>query len=139
MKNRIAELQREQRALALQLDEIDGTIDLCETFSQYKANLIENQVNSRFRLAKFRMFRRLVNGGLEDCCEITVDGVPYSDLNNAMRVNVGLDCICALSKHFEVCVPLFIDNAESVTQLLDTPTQRIRLVVSAEDVKLRLA
>ena len=139
MKNRIAELRREQRTIAVQLDDIDGAIDLCETFSQYKANLIEDRINSYFQLAKFKMFRQLVNGGMEDCCEITVDGVPYSDLNTAMKVNVGLDCIGALSKHFGVCVPLFIDNAESVTRLLDTPSQRIRLVVSAEDVKLRLA
>lgn len=139
MKNRIAELRREQRTIAVQLDDIDGVIDLCETFSQYKANLIEDRINSYFQLAKFKMFRQLVNGGMEDCCEITVDGVPYSDLNTAMKVNVGLDCIGALSKHFGVCVPLFIDNAESVTRLLDTPSQRIRLVVSAEDVKLRLA
>lgn len=139
MKNRIAELQREQRVLAVQLDEIDGAIDLCEAFSQYKANLIEDRINSYFQLAKFKMFRQLVNGGMEDCCEITVDGVPYSDLNTAMKVNVGLDCIGALSKHFGVCVPLFIDNAESVTRLLDTSSQRIRLVVSAEDKELRLA
>lgn len=139
MQDRIAELQREQRATAAKLDEIDGAIDLCEAFSQYKANLIEDRVNSRFRLAKFRMFRQLVNGGLEDCCEITVEGVPYPDLNNSMKINVGLDCITALSEHFGVRVPLFIDNAESVTQLLDMPSQRIRLIVSAEDVKLRLA
>gem|GEM_PF-4484799 len=138
-RRRIEEFQQEKRATAAKLDEIDGNIDLCDALAQYKANLMEDRVNSNFRLAKFRMFRQLVNGGLEDCCEITVDGVPYPDLNNAMKINVGLDCITALSEHFGVCVPLFVDNAEGVTQLLDTHSQRIRLIVSAEDKELRLA
>lgn len=138
-RRRIAELQQKQRAKAAKLDEIDSNIDLCDDFLQYKANLTEDRINNRFRLAKFRMFRKLVNGGLEDCCEITVNDVPYSDLNTAMKVNVGLDCINALSEHFSVSVPLFVDNAESVTQLLDMSSQRIRLIVSAEDKELRLA
>ena len=35
-------------------------------------------------------------------------------------------------------MPIFVDNAESVTHLIDTDTQVIRLVVSEADKKLRL-
>lgn len=138
-KNRITELQQERRQTAQKLEEIDSGIDLCEEFAQYKANLTEKEINSHFRIARFQMFRRLVNGGLEDCCEITVNGVPYSDLNNAMKVNVGLDCIATLSDYFKVHVPLFVDNAESVTALLEIPSQLIRLIVSEQDKTLRIA
>jgi hypothetical protein len=36
-------------------------------------------------------------------------------------------------------VPLFVDNAESVTNLLEADTQIIRLVVSENDKEIRVS
>ena len=66
-----------------------------------------------------------------------MDGVPYRSMNNGSRVNAGLDVIRTLSEHYGMRVPLFIDNAESVTGLLPVGSQTVRLVVSAGDKKLR--
>ncbi|MEG2120204.1 MAG: recombinase RecF, partial [Pseudoflavonifractor sp.] len=94
--------------------------------------------NGCFKLARFRLFTQQVNGGLADCCEVLYGGVPYnSNLNSGARVNVGIDVISTLSAHYGVSVPLFIDNAESVTELQPLDTQVIRLVVSQKDLKLR--
>ena len=60
----------------------------------------------------------------------TVDGVPYEDLNNAMRINAGLDIINTLSEHYEITAPIFADNAESVNELIDVKSQLIKLIVS---------
>ena len=69
---------------------------------------------------------------------MTVDGVPYaSGLNTGARVNAGIDIINALSRHYGIQAPLFIDNAESVTRLERAEAQIIRLVVSEEDEELR--
>ncbi|EUG16535.1 TPA: hypothetical protein QBY22_002686, partial [Staphylococcus aureus] len=66
-------------------------------------------------------------------------GVEYdSGLNNASRINVGLDIINTLSKHFKVTAPIFIDNAESVTELIKTESQQIQLIVNEQDKKLRM-
>ena len=59
-------------------------------------------------------------------------------LNNGMKINVGIDIINALSRHYGVTVPLFVDNAEGVTRLEESDTQVIRLVVSEHDKELRL-
>ena len=59
-----------------------------------------------------------------------VDGVPFSDLNNAGRINAGLDIINAICRFEEVYAPIFIDNAESVNKLLPVNSQSIRLIVS---------
>ncbi|MNP21080.1 hypothetical protein D3C76_1136850 [compost metagenome] len=59
-------------------------------------------------------------------------------LNSAARTNVGIDIINALSDHYGFSAPIFIDNAESVTQLVDTDAQVIRLVVSETDKQLRI-
>ena len=99
---------------------------------------MEEGVNSLFRVARFRLFREQANGGLEERCDVVCGGVPYLGLNNGAKINVGIDIINTLSRHFGVAVPLFVDNAESVTRLEYADTQVIRLVVSESDTgKLR--
>ena len=89
-------------------------------------------------LVRFRLFKEQINGGLEDCCDVTVNGIPYATgLNSGAKVNAGIDIINTLSRHYGAQVPLFVDNAESVTQLAQADTQVIRLVVSEADKKLR--
>ncbi len=135
---RLEQLRAEQRARGAQLEELDKNIALCEDFTRYKVQFLTDAVNSRFRLAQFRLFREQLNGGLADCCDVMVDGVPYADLNNAMQINVGVDIIATLSGHYGCCVPLIVDNAESVTKLQEIDTQVIRLVVSENDKELRI-
>ena len=64
--------------------------------------------------------------------------VPYSTANKAAVVNAGLEIIATLSRHYGVRLPIVVDNAESVTELLPVDSQVIRLVVSAEDESLRV-
>lgn len=135
---RVDELKAEQRTQAAALEEIDRKLAMCEEFSRYRCQFITDSVNSRFQLARFRLFTQQVNGGVADCCDVMVNGVPYADLNNAMQINVGLDIIQTLSEHYGLRVPLVVDNAESVTKLQEIDTQVIRLVVSENDKELRI-
>lgn len=137
-RRRVTELQDEQRRAAAEVEEMDRMIELCEEFARARVQSVEQSVNSRFKLARFRLFTEQINGGLADCCDVVVDGVPYADLNSAMQINVGLDIIETLSQHYDRRVPLFIDNAESVTKLQEISAQVVRLAVSAEDKELRL-
>lgn len=135
---RLEELRAEARETARALEAIDQQIFLCEEFARYKVQFIEEGVNRKFRLARFRLFQEQVNGGLADCCEPTYDGVPYGSLNNGMRINLGVDVIRTISEHYGLKVPLVVDNAESVTRLAGIDTQVIRLVVSEADKVLRV-
>jgi hypothetical protein len=85
------------------------------------------------------MFKQLINGGEEECCEALVNGVPYADVNTAGKINAGLDIINALSKYFGVNAPITIDNRESCTEIIDTDSQIINLIVSPSDKNLRIA
>jgi len=95
-------------------------------------------VSESFEIAKFKLFQEQINGGISECCETTVDGVPYPALNNAMKINVGLDIINTVSKFYNFKAPVFIDNRESVVKLIDIDTQLISLIVSEKDKKLRM-
>ncbi len=135
---RMEELRAQAAATSNELNHLDEMLYLCEEFIRYKARFIEDSINRRFSLVKFRLFREQINGGLEDCCDVTVDGIPYATgLNSGAKVNAGIDIINTLSRHYNAQVPLFVDNAESVTHLAQADTQVIRLVVSEADKKLR--
>lgn len=139
LERRIEQLQQERHDLAQELAEIDRISDLAESFSKFKATYITDRINGKFRLAQFQLFAEQVNGGVADTCDILCGGVPYdSGLNSSAKINVGLDIIRTLSDWYGASVPVFIDNAESVTQLEDMACQTIRLTVSEDDEKVRV-
>lgn len=137
-EERIQELKREERRLAGEYEDLERQLYLCDEFTRRKVSMLTERINNRFELARFKLFNVLVNGGIEECCEVRYDGVPWASLNTGAQVNVGLDIIRTLSEHFRVAPPIFIDHSESVSQLLTTPGQQIRLIVSEADKALRV-
>ena len=137
---RKAELEKERAGLVEAFDALERDLFLLDEFTRAKVALVENDINGLFKLAKFKLFEEQINGGLSPCCKTTYNGVPFeTSLNNGARINVGLDIIDTVSrvKGFSPCI--FIDNAESVTELIPIEAQVIRLVVSEADKTLRLA
>ena len=136
-RNRVQELQEDARNAAEKLDAIEEMLFLIDEYSRYKTQFVEDSINSMFRIARFRLFREQANGGIEDRCDVVYDGIPYINLNSGAKINVGVDIINTLSRAYGVTVPLFVDNAESVTHLEKSDCQIIRLVVSKNDAKMR--
>ncbi|MCM1221392.1 MAG: AAA family ATPase [Prevotella sp.] len=129
---RIAELESLIKSTAQELAELEGIEFTMLEFSKARVEAVENKINSLFTLVHFKMFDRQVNGQEVETCEATVNGVPFSDLNDAGRINAGLDIINAICKFEGINAPIFIDNAEGVNRPLMTDSQRIRLIVSRE-------
>lgn len=135
---RIEELKAQERELAAEYERLEQELYLTEQFIRSKVQLLEEKINSKFQMARFKLFDVQVNGALSECCETTFNGVPYSNLNNGARLNIGLDIINTLSEHYGFAPPVWLDNAESVTDILPTRGQQIRLIVSGMDKKLRI-
>ena len=137
-RKRVEELKAEEKRLAKQITELEGHKYLLEQFVVAKVNMLEENINSHFQCVKFKMFDQQVNGGINECCDALVDGVPFVDANHAGKMNAGLDIINALCKHYDVTTPIFIDGRESVIKLIDIPNQIISLVVSEKDKLLKV-
>lgn len=138
-QKRIEELAAEQKTLAAEFEKLEGELYLTEQFVRTKVNMLESRINSKFKYARFKLFDVQINGGVNECCETTYNGVPYSGgLNNAARINAGLDIINTLSEHYGFVAPIFVDNREAVTELIETKAQVISLVVSKPDKALRV-
>ena len=135
---RIEDLKQSERKLSGEIEKTDALLALLEDFTRARVRMTEDAINGRFDIVSFRLFRTLVNGGIEECCDVTVDGVPWADLNSAARVNAGLDIIRTLSEHYGVHAPVVVDNAEGVTHLRDDGMQTVRLIVSEPDKTLRV-
>lgn len=142
-RKRIAELEAREKDLSCQYEELEKGLYLCDLFIKAKVDMLTERINSKFKSVRFRLFQEQVNGGVKDDCEVlvpTAEGVlvPYTFANNAARINAGLEIIGALSAHWGLTMPVFIDNAESITHIASLPSQVVRLVVSEADSRFRL-
>lgn len=138
-EKRIQELEEQERELAAEFEKLEHELFLTEEFIRCKVNMLEEKINSKFKYARFKLFEQQINGGLQEVCETLYEGVPYgSGLNNAAKINVGLDIINTLSEHYGFKAPIFVDNAEAVTKLIDVDSQVISLIVSEKDKQLRI-
>jgi DNA repair exonuclease SbcCD ATPase subunit len=137
-KKRIAELSADEKRLVGEYAELDKVAFLIDKFTKFKVDLLSEEINSHFQYAKFKLFDEQINGGIAECCEVTYKGVPYSDLNNAARISTGIDVINTLCKINDKYAPIIVDNSESITNIPQTTSQMICLVVSAEDDALRV-
>ena len=133
---RVSELEAKQAELSEEKMKLDEASYLMDEFVKAKVNILEESINARFKLARFRMFNIMLNGNVEECCETTYKGVPYRSMNNAARINVGLDIINALTSYFKVNAPVFIDNAEAVTEFVPVNSQTIKLIVDESEPQL---
>lgn len=133
---RVAELESQQAELAEEKSKLDEASYLMDEFVKGKVNMLEDVINSRFKLTRFKMFNVMLNGNVEECCETTYKGIPYRSMNNAARINVGLDIINALTSYFKVNAPVFIDNAEAVTEFVPVNSQTIKLIVDESEPQL---
>ena len=136
-KDRLEELYQEQKELSQQLADLEKQEHLGEKLTRARVTLMEEKVNSLFTMVRFKMFSQQINGGLDETCEALIDGVPFSDANNAAKINAGIDIINAFSKHYDIHAPIFTDNAEAVNRLLKTESQTIKLYVT-KDKELKI-
>ena len=97
------------------------------------AKLLE-RINGLFSVVSFSFVDEQLNGGEKLTCVCTVNGTPYPDVNAAGKVNAGLDIINAICQAKGISAPIFIDNRESVNQIIPTISQVINLVVSTDKV-----
>lgn len=147
LNSRIAEHKTEQRNLRNEQAKLQQKLDLTNEFIRCKTDSITESINSKFKLAKFKLFEpNKTNDGLTECCEaLAFNASRYNDINTAGKVLVGVDIIKTLAEHYNLSVPLFIDNIDGLdsdsykmlTDSISGTMQLITLRVSDEDNVLR--
>lgn len=139
-KARVDELKNEQRRISQDIATIEKEIYLLEEFNKAKVNLLSDRINAHFKVVKWKLFERQINGGYNPICEPLVNGQAYSSaLNSGHKILAELDIIQALQRIYDVSVPVFLDNAERINDfnIPEMDCQLVTLSVS-EDPSLKV-
>lgn len=126
----IATLEEKRIANNQALADLEKTEFVMLDFQKAKDNELMKRINGMFQIVSFSFVNEQLNGGEKLTCVCTIDGVPYPDLNDAKKLNAGLDIINAMCKVKGISAPIFIDNRERVNEIIPTISQVINLVVS---------
>lgn len=130
---RIAELEKKTSRLNEELTQLERIEFVMLEFSKAKSAAIEKRINGLFSFVRFRWIATAVNGAESETCEATLNGKPYSTCSNAERTLIGLDIINAICKSQGVYAPIFVDNAESINDIIPMQSQIISLIVSQDE------
>lgn len=130
LDEKIKKYMDEEKELGKEFEIQQEKLYLCDEYIKTYTHLVSDKINDLFTKVEFKLFDTQINGGVVETAEATYKGVPYGSLNSAAQINAGLDVINSLSKHYEKQIPIFVDNAESVNELVETQSQLITLSVS---------
>ncbi|MDB0602317.1 AAA family ATPase [Tenacibaculum maritimum] len=136
---RVSELENQEQTLAQSISDLEREQFTIENFIKKKIDTLESMINEKFSYVKFKLFETQINGAEVECCHALIDGVPFSDANTASKINAGLDIINTLCEFYKVTAPIFIDNRESIVNIIDCKSQIVNLIVSKPDKQLRVA
>lgn len=136
--DRISELiekaKQDKESYQNQLDELDEKLDMANEYNKKSCQLLEENVNGHFSYVKWSMFTQDLDGNMKPYCECYHDGVPYSRLNGAAKVNAGIDIANTFSRFYQVSAPMVLDECESVNDpIYSGDQQQIRLKVTTDD------
>ena len=126
----IKELEDQRDNLNAKVADLEKWEFDCLQFQKAKDDELLRRINGLFQMVSFSFVSSQLNGGEKLTCVCTVNGTPYPDVNNAGKINAGLDIINAICKAKGVNAPIFVDNAESVNNVLETSSQKILLCVT---------
>ncbi len=112
---RIEELTKEWRDCEQKIADQERIKELLKDFERRKNEILTDDVNKYLDFCKVKMFRPLVNGEIEECCDFIKDGESYSrNLNHGARMLTEMDICMAFQKKLGISIPIIIDDAESV-------------------------
>lgn len=113
--SRIDYLNNERIEVSQAIANTERKIDILERFNKAKIELLTDKVNQHFKVIKWQMFEPQINGGYAMVCNPTVGGISYfGGLNHGDRLLADIDLCCAWQDASRVCLPVFLDDAESV-------------------------
>lgn len=111
----IADLEDKRKDLNQEIADWERKLDLLKEFTRKKNELLQADVNKYLDFATAKLFRPLLNGDTEECCDFVYNGEAYArNLNHGARMLTEVDICRAFQKAASVNFPIIIDDTESV-------------------------
>lgn len=111
----IADLEDKRKDLNQEIADWERKLDLLKEFTRKKNELLQADVNKYLDFATAKLFRPLLNGDTEECCDFVYNGEAYArNLNHGARMLTEVDICRAFQKVASINFPIIIDDTESV-------------------------
>lgn len=111
----IADLEDKRKDLNQEIADWERKLDLLKELTRKKNELLQADVNKYLNFATAKLFRPLLNGDTEECCDFVYNGEAYArNLNHGARMLTEVDICRAFQKVASVNFPIIIDDTESV-------------------------
>lgn len=126
--------EEDKQSFKEQLDELNRKLDIASEYYQLSCSILEEEVNKHFSFVRWSLFKTSLEGEKKPSCECYHDGVPYSRLNGAAKVNAGIDIAYTISQFYDISAPMILDECESnLHPIAKDGYQQIRFYVSHDE------
>lgn len=135
----IAEVQDAMKSMGQERARLEKIESQLSAYEQEKADIVSSRVNKYFDCCHVEMFAEKKDGTLAPNCVVYMDGRKSTTLNKEGTITAGIDVTSAFCLHYDVNLPLFVDDYESVSDdnSITTTRQVIFLKVSNSNLEIQ--
>lgn len=112
---KIAAKEEERNKNGVELAMYEGLFDKCVEREREWASIVRDRANRYLHHCKVEMTEINKSGEINDICTVTIDGVDVGVANTARQIMAGIDIAKAFQTNAGLNLPMFIDNAEQIT------------------------
>lgn len=112
---KIAAKEAERTATGVELAKYGGLFNKCVEREREWASIVRDRANRYLHHCKVEMTEINKSGEINDICTVTIDGVDVGVANTARQIMAGIDIAKAFQTNAELDLPMFVDNAEQIT------------------------
>lgn len=138
----IAELRKHQADYEQSKADAENILNQIDLLSRKKNELLEADINSHFKLVRWKLYDYQKNGEYKEVCVPQYNGKDMNvSTNTGLEIMMKMDIIRGLQQFYGMYFPVFLDGAERLSQdsrnMIQMDCQMIYLNVS-EDKELKV-
>jgi myosin heavy subunit len=125
ISNDIKKSQKEIENSKLKITELKVVIDAGKQYNSIKLKKQSKMIGQYLDKVELQFEKLTSDGELKDDFKILYEGREFNKLSNAEKIKAGLEMSNFISNMLDLHFPVFIDNAESITQIPELEAQMI--------------
>ncbi len=130
--NKLMKLEEELKLADADVKQKQLEVDALGEFVDTKARLIGEEIKKHLDRSSINLFEVVKSTGeMKPIFELTFDGQPFAGMSNSNRIRCGLEISNLVNKLTSLDFPVYIDNAEAITQYEQQPGQVFAAYVEA--------
>lgn len=106
-------------------DNIKSQIDAAKSFNSTRLKMQSSNIDIYLKEVSIQFEKLTKDGEVKDDFKILYEGREFNSLSNSERIKAGLEIANLIINQIDMKIPIFIDNAESITEYMAPDTQVI--------------